>query len=182
MRTKYVRAVHIAIVAMILSFGVGYAYGQEQHVSMNFSGSIMASTNNVAPATSPTDAAFAGNGSLGPFTYRELAAGSSTPTPSSTCTGPNHLSFPFVSGGGVFRFQDGSLLTIKISRGATCVDLSVPEGIATITYQITGGTGRFQGASGTLQVTTTAKPILFNTSGEPVIFSATGEFTGTATL
>jgi hypothetical protein len=179
MHSEYIKTVHIATVALILSFGVRYTYGQERPVRMNFSGSILASTINVAPATSPTEVAFVGNGSLGPFTYSELAASSSTPAPSSTCTGPNHLFFPFVSGAGVFRFRDGSLLTVKVSRGATCVDLSIPEGIATITYQITGGTGRFQSASGTLAVSTTAKPLLFNTSGEPVIFSAAGEFTGT---
>ncbi len=180
MQSKYRIAIYIATAALILSVGVGHTYAQEQHVRMRFSGSIVVSAIDVAPATSPTDATFAGNGSLGPFTYRELAAGSSAPAPSSTCTGPNHLSFPFLSGAGVFRFQDGSLLAVKITGGATCVDLTIPEGIATITYQITGGTGRFQSASGTLNVTTTAKPLLFNTRGEPVIFSATGEFAGTA--
>ena len=36
-----------------------------------------------------------------------------------------------------------------------------------VTYQITGGTGRFKGASGTLTLTAMLRPVLFNASNVP---------------
>jgi hypothetical protein len=48
-----------------------------------------------------------------------------------------------------------------------------------VTYQITGGTGRFKGASGTLTLTATLTPVLFNASGAPELLPNTGEFHGT---
>jgi hypothetical protein len=48
-----------------------------------------------------------------------------------------------------------------------------------VTFQITGGTGRFKNASGTLAFTETVVPVLADASNNPVFFAATGEYTGT---
>ena len=48
-----------------------------------------------------------------------------------------------------------------------------------MTFQITGGTGRFKDASGILTLTETVLPVLADASNNPVFFAATGEFTGT---
>jgi hypothetical protein len=48
-----------------------------------------------------------------------------------------------------------------------------------MTFQITGGTGRFKDASGFLVLTETVLPVLADASNNPVLFAATGEFTGT---
>jgi len=48
-----------------------------------------------------------------------------------------------------------------------------------LTLQITGGTGHFKNASGTLTFIETSVPVLADALNNPVLFIATGEFTGT---
>ena len=110
------------------------------------------------------------------ITYRELHADTASPQPSSSCPGPTHLYFPTVTGAGVFRFQAGSLLTVRITEGAVCADLTAGVGHLTVTYQITGGTGRFKSASGALTLTATLMPVLLNASNAPELLTNTGEF------
>ncbi len=49
----------------------------------------------------------------------------------------------------------------------------------TTNYQITGGTGRFKGASGILTLTATLRPVLSDASGGVVLATDTGKFEGT---
>jgi hypothetical protein len=85
-----------------------------------------------------------------------------------------------VAGAGVFRFQDGSLLTVGVTAGSSiCIDLTAGVGHLTTIYQITGGTGRFKGASGTLTLTAMLMPVLYNASNLPALLTNTGEFDGT---
>jgi hypothetical protein len=142
---------------------------------MTFSGSNVATTINLKPGTVADEVQLAGNGTLGPFTFRELHADDPSQH-SSSCSGPSAL---VVAGAGVFRFQDGSLLTVGITQGALCIDLTAGVGHFTVTYQITGGTGRFKGASGTLTLTTMLFPVLFNASNGAVLLTNTGELAGT---
>ena len=86
---------------------------------------------------------------------------------------------PDLAGGGVFRFEDGSLLNVQLVVGGDCIDLSSNVAHCTLTLQITGGTGRFKNASGTLTYAETALTVLSDASGNPVLFDAAGEFTGT---
>jgi len=170
---------HIATVALMLNLGVAGVYAQQKPVKMPASGTLEVSTINLQPNTNTDEQNLAGKGTLGPFTFRELHADIASPQPSSTCSGPTHLYFPTVAGAGVFRFQDGSLLTVRITEGAVCADLTAGVGHLTVTYQITGGTGRFKGASGTLTLTATLTPVLFNASNAPELLTNTGEFEGT---
>ena len=170
---------HIATVALMLNLGVASVYAQQDPVKMHYSGSNVATTINLQDGTVTDEETLAGNGTLGPFTFRELHADTASPQPSSTCSGPTHLFFQTVAGGGVFRFQDGSLLTVKVTQGAICIDLSARMAHLTVTYQITGGTGRFKGASGTLTLTATLTPVLFNGPTSAVLLTSTGEFEGT---
>jgi hypothetical protein len=84
-----------------------------------------------------------------------------------------------VAGAGVFRFQDGSLLTVRITDGNGCVNLAVGAARLTVTYLITGGTGRFKDASGNITYTATMVPILRNDSNLPALLTLTGELEGT---
>ena len=170
---------HIATLALMLQLGVASVYAQQDPVKMHYSGSNVATTINLQDGTVTDEEILAGNGTLGPFTLRELHADTASPQPSSTCSGPTQLYFPIVTGAGVFRFQDGSLLTVRITEGAVCADLTAGVGHLTVTYQITGGTGRFKGASGTLTLTATLTPVLFNASNAPELLTNTGEFAGT---
>jgi hypothetical protein len=85
-----------------------------------------------------------------------------------------------VAGGGVFRFEDGSLLTVGVTAGsAICIDLAAGVAHLTTNYQVTGGTGRFKGASGMLTLTVILTPVLFDASNGVVLATDTGEVTGT---
>jgi hypothetical protein len=48
-----------------------------------------------------------------------------------------------------------------------------------VIFQVIGGTGRFNNASGTITLTETVVPVLADASHNPAFFAATGEFTGT---
>ena len=168
---------HLATVALMLNLGVAGIYAQQQPVKMTFSGTNVATTINMAPGTVTDEQHSAGFGSLGPFTFRELHADALTPQPSSSCSGQNH---PVVSGAGVFRFLDGSLLTVNIKEGSVCIDFNAGVSLVTVRYQITGGTGRLEGASGELRYSAKMKPVLFNpVTSFPALLTLTGEIEGT---
>jgi hypothetical protein len=170
---------HIATLALMLQLGVASVYAQQNPVKMRYSGSNVATTINLQDGTVTDEELLAGQGALGQFTYRELHADPASPQPSSTCFGPTRLFFPIVAGAGVFRFQDGSLLTVSVTDGAICVDLTTGLGDLTETYQITGGTKRFKDASGTLTLTGVLNAILLDPSGNPKLLTNTGKFEGT---
>jgi hypothetical protein len=93
--------------------------------------------------------------------------------------GRKQVNIPVVAGGGVFRFEDGSLLTVGITEGALCIDFAAAAGRLIETYQITSGTGRFRGVSGgTLTLRATLRPVLVSASGQVVLLTATGVIEG----
>jgi hypothetical protein len=160
---------------------------QSKPVKMTFSGSMVATSLDMQPNSVTDEEHLAGTGSLGPFTFRKLRVDGIAPRASSTCTGPTKLNIPVLGGGGVFRFQDGSLLTVAIKGGDLCIDFTVFLGYLTETYQITGGTGRFEGAAAscqlvgsdcTLRLTATLAPLLADSSGTIKMLTSTGEFEG----
>ncbi len=173
---------HIATMALMINLGVASVYAQQNRVKMVFSGTAAPSTINLQqPNTNNDEENFAGNGTLGPFTFRNVRAiaASPSPEPPSTCSGPTQLYFLSVDGAGVFRFQDGSLLKVNLTQGHDCIDLAAQEAHCTLTFKITGGTGRFKDASGRLTFTETVQPVLADAFSNPVFFAATGKFTGT---
>ncbi len=173
---------HTATMALMLTLGVAVVYAQPNHVNMTFSGNGTPSVIDLKhPNTGTSEENLEGNGTLGPFTFRLVKASANAPQPSTTCTGPTKFFFPNVAGAGLFRFFDGSLLQVNLTDGGDCIDFAANEAHCTLTFQVTGGTGRFQGVSGVLTFTETATPILSDASNppNPVFFTETGEFTGT---
>lgn len=174
---------HIATIALLLNLGAAAIYAQQKPVNMRFSGSNVATTINLQIGTVTDEEILAGTGTLGPFTYRELHADtlSSPPQPPSSCSGQNQLYFLTVTGAGVFRFQDGSLLTVKLAdgTGSGCADFTAGLAYLTGIYQITGGTGRFKAATGTLTRTSTIVAVLYDASGFPALLTNKGGFGGT---
>jgi hypothetical protein len=171
---------YLATIALMLNFGSAAAFAHGRHVKMTFSGTAAASAINLQQPDSTTgEDNFAGNGTLGRFTYRDVTALASSPSPSSTCSGPNQFFSPRLAGAAVLRFEDGSLLTLTLTEGGDCVDLALQEAHCTLTFLITKGTGRFKDASGTLTLTETVVPVLADASKNPVFFASTGEFSGT---
>ena len=167
----------IATVALMLSLGVAGVYAQQRPVRMTFSGNGAPSTIDLKhPNSSTSEENVVGNGTLGPFTFRDVRAAANSPQPSSACAG---VFFPSVAGGGILRFQDGSLLKVNLTGGGDCIDFSAQEALCTRIFQIIGGTGRFKNASGTVTLTMTLAPVLADASNNPVFFAVTGKFTGT---
>jgi hypothetical protein len=174
---------HIATVALMLNLGVASVYAQQRAVKMTFSGTLGPSTLSLQPNTNTDEQNLAGNGTLGQFTFRELHADPAAPQPSSTCSpgnAPPRLYFPNVTGGGVFRFQDGSLLTVGVKEAGSsiCIDLTAGVAHLTTNYQITGGTGRFEGATGALTYTATLTSVLRNASNASAFLTLTGVIEG----
>jgi hypothetical protein len=172
---------YIAALALMLNLGVATVYAQQHSVKMTYSGTSGASAIDLKqPGAATGEENFAGNGALGAFTFLLISGETTSPQPPpSTCSGPANIYFTRVGGAGVFRFQDGSLLKVNLTQGADCVDLAAQQAHCTLTLQITGGTGRFKDASGTLTLNETNVPVLADALGNPVFFSSTGEFTGT---
>jgi hypothetical protein len=171
---------YIVAMALMLNLGVASAYAQRHSVKMQFSGTSAPSGVDLKlPHTNNNEETIAGNGTLGPFTFRDIRASAAAPQSSSTCSGPNRFYFPSVSGAGVFRFHDGSLLKVNLTQGGDCIDFAALQANCTFTFQIIGGTGRFKEASGVLTLTETDLPVLADSAMNPVFFADTGEFTGT---
>jgi hypothetical protein len=70
-------------------------------------------------------------------------------------------------------------MTVNVTDGAICVDPTTFLGQLTETYQITGGTGRFKAATGTLTLTGTLNAVLSDASGNPKLLTNTGKLEGT---
>jgi hypothetical protein len=170
---------HTATIALMLTLGAAAVCAQRIPVNLTFSGDAGPSVIDLKhPNTTTGEENLTGSGTQGQYTFRLVKASTADPQPSTTCSGPAKLYFPNVAGGGLFRFYDGSLLMVNITDGGDCIDFAANQAQCTLTFQITGGTGRFQGATGVLTLTETATPILSDASSNPVFFTETGEFTG----
>jgi hypothetical protein len=168
---------YLTIIALLMNLGIATAYAQQLPVGMTFSGTAAGSTIDLKqPNSSTGEEDLAGKGTLGAFTFRVVKASTLAPQPSSACAG---LYFPVVAGAGMLRFQDGSLLNVTLTGGGDCIDLVQMLAHCTWTLKITGGTGRFQNASGALTLTETATPALADAMNNPVFFTEIGDLTGT---
>jgi hypothetical protein len=171
---------HTATIALMLTLGVAGVYAQQIPVNLTFSGNGTPSAIDLKqPNTNTSEENLEGNGTQGPFTFRLFKASTAAPQPSTTCSGPTRLYFQDVAGAGLFRFFDGSLLKVNLMDGGDCIDFAANEAHCTLIFQVTGGTGRFQGATGVLTLTETSAPILSDASSNPVFFTETGELKGT---
>lgn len=173
------RVKDLATLALILNLGIAAAHADSKSVKMIFSGTNAPSAINLQqPGTNTSEDSFAGEGTLGSFTVRNVRAMENSLGTSSTCSGPNLLFFVEPVGASVLRFQDGSLLEMNLTQGGDCIDLTTGLAHCTLTFQIIGGTGRFQHASGVLTMSETAGAVENDALGNPVFFVGTGEFTG----
>jgi len=170
---------HLATAVLMLNLGIAGIYAQPSPVNMTLSGTGGASTISLQPGSPASEYHLAGNGALGPFTFRVVSTSMTSPQKSSACSGPTKVYFPAVAGAGVFRFQDGGLLKVNLTGGSDCIDFAAGEALCTRVFQVTGGTGRFKNASGsTVTLTMTVVPVLADASNNPVFFAVTGEVTG----
>lgn len=168
----------IISVLFVLLVGVATGYAQDNSVKMKYSGSELTTASLLqGPDTVIAgEEKLAGNGSLGQFTYRAMR-GDDVTTLTITDACPNG-DIPVTEGEGIFRFSDGSLMTVQITGGSICIDAN-ELGHLTETYQVTGGTGRFTSASGELSLKGTLNVVLSDASANPLLLTNVGEFDGT---
>jgi hypothetical protein len=165
----------IAAATLMLAFGVAAVYAQEMPVNMTLSGTAAPSTVNLQTGTGTSEYRLAGNGTLGPFTLRAIS--SSASTPQWGVSGCSYAYFPVLAGEGVIRLQDGSLLTLKLTGGGDCIDFAAGVAECTRIFQVLGGTGRLEGASGgTVTLTEAVVPVV---PGRLGFFAVTGGIAGT---
>src|SRR5207302_2833306 len=84
---------HIATLALMLNLGVAGVYAQQKPVKMTFSGNLAVSPISLQPDTNTDEQNLAGDGTLGPFTFRELHADPASPQVSASCPGPTNIYF-----------------------------------------------------------------------------------------
>jgi len=180
MKSKTITNTYLLVAAAFLTMALALPAAAQQ-VRMTISGNATNSINGVLQANSTNaDYNLAGTGALGSFTFRLVNAEPNSPSPSDTCSGPNKLFLQVATGAGVFRFQDGSLLYVRLTGGSDCIDFAALQALCIRNLQITRGTGRFTHASGMLTLTETVVPMVFDIStGFPVLSAVTGGITGT---
>ena len=173
--------IYLPMAALILTAALAVPAAAQKSVKMRFSGTVEGQPAiKLQPDTNTDEENVAGNGTLGPFTFRGLRADETIPQSFGRCGDGSGPILRVVAGGGVFRFQEGSLLTVKLTEGSSlCIDFAALLGHLTVTYQITGGTERFKDASGNLTLTATWSPVLFNSNNVAVLLTSTGELEGT---
>ena len=161
--------------ALMFNLGVASVYAEHLPVKMAVSGTGAPSTVNLQqPNTNNSEDNYAGDGTLGAFTYRDVRALDKCSATIQHLFGPNKIAFSGNLGAAVFRFQDGSLLNVSLTQETDCIDLSVGQAHCVMNYQITGGTGRFKNATGLLTLTETVVPVLSDTFGNPVLLCRYG--------
>jgi hypothetical protein len=165
-------------ILILLSLAAAAAYAQPGQINMTVSGSTVNSTVNLQPNSPAGEYQLAGNGNLGPLTLRVIS-GSGAPQQSTTCSGATKLYIPVVGGAAVARFENGDILKLHLTGGNDCIDFVANQAICTRTFQIIGGTGRFNNSSGgNITLLMTVVPILTDSSNNPVFFAVTGTVTG----
>jgi hypothetical protein len=162
------------LAALMLALGV--AGVRAQPLDITVSGTNVPSAADLGTGRPTSEYDLAGNG--GAFTFRALSSSAAVPQPSSTCTGATKIFIPTMAGMGVLRSADGSLLQLSHTGGSDCIDFSAGSAFCIRTYQVIGGTGRFQSATGgTVTLTMTVKPVVPGRLSMFVV--TTGEITGT---
>jgi hypothetical protein len=172
MKTRTVTRIPV-LAALMLTLGAAGA--RAQPFSITVSGTNVPSAADLGTGTPTSEYDLAGN--AGTFTFRALSSSAASPQPSSTCTGPSRIYIPTVAGMAVLRSPDGSLLQLTHAEGSDCLDFSAGHALCVRSYQVIGGTGRFQSVSGgAVTLTMTLTPVV---PGHFAMFVVNGEITGT---
>ena len=152
-----------------LAFGPGIAQAKDTKISGRFAQSIVVDT-----TTNTTDSSAEGKGTFGKFTARSTSSFGEAGAPSENCEG-----FDFETRSDslsiVLTYADLSQLHVVGVSGYTCGSLDGTRATAA-EAEIVGGSGRFEGATGT--VTIEAEGVTVGTGME----AYSGTFTGSVSF
>ena len=118
------------------------------------------------------------NSNLGRFSSQDV--GEVLPPPSAPVTCPQgNLEFPYLLISVVSTHEEtGDQLFSELVSGTFCFDTATGAFSFSFVLSVTGGTGQFAGATGSLEATATGVDVVVGPKGQ--FFShSTGEFTGT---
>jgi hypothetical protein len=167
---------HIAACAALVLFATTAAHAKEVRIDSRIAGATNY-TPNPATGGGVADLVAMGKGAPGKSSFRSATEYGPPGPPSARCDG---FDFELVAVGGstVATFEDLSQLYGVTTSGYVCGSLdgarmSVSEGT------IVGGTGRFEGATGTATFTSQGLAL---TPAVGLISSVTGTITGTASI
>lgn len=174
--------------ALVMAVGIGRAQAKELPYKESFSGTFVSTEfDSNGDGVSGALELVEGKSTLGPFTLQGIGEfrNPNAPNPPPPCTLPNGesgfevvpLPTPIVH-----RFQSsGDLLFAELSSGSLCFALATTDQSFKVTATITGGTGRFADATGSIEVEGTAKVLGGDAAGH--FFGAqSGKATGTIIL
>jgi hypothetical protein len=164
---------NIFIVALGALCGLAFAPGMAQAKETKISGRF-AQANVVDTTTNTSDASTEGKGTFGKFTARSTGSFGEAGAPSENCEGFD-FELPNDSLSIVLTYADLSQLHVVAVSGYTCGSLDGTRAYVVET-EIVGGSGRFEGATGT--ATLEAEGTQFS----PNMAAYTGTFTGTVSL
>jgi len=125
-----------------------------------------------------------GNGTFGPFTATSVSELATEPRPNELCP-DDTLEFASVVFAAVERFETGELLYLDLDPdfgGATCVDPRTGGVKGFIRFAVRGGTGRLEGATGTLELRAEGVNLVVDSEGGVVLASVFGNVHGVIEL
>jgi hypothetical protein len=166
----------MTLLTIILAGGCSL-FGEQRPLKLTYSGTMVATTIDIAPGTVTDEEQLAGTGTLGKFTFRKLRVDALVPTFGGCGKGVGPI-FAVTGGAGVFRFEDGSLLNVTVTQGVLCVDVSNPQnlvGYLNETYPVVSGTGRFQNVAASCATTPSDCTFKSNGTLSAILFDSTGQ-------
>ena len=156
----------LTLACALCIFLLASAPGAAKEIRGTFSGSALQSIDSDDDGSNASHNHAVGRSNLGRSEARDFSE--LLPFGGSSCS-PTELLFEYANNTGVTRYEDGSLLLSRLVSGILCSSLLDNTFTFDIEREITGGTGRFEGASGSLFI---------SGSGQSAGAGASG-FTGT---
>jgi hypothetical protein len=177
---------HRFVIGVVLGIGLAVAAdsieAKDKSFHASFAGTIINKDDFSFTGTPGSYSTVAGKSTLGPYTAQSVFEASPD---GNTCTLPGGGSgVQFVVTGEVFVLsftekEEQVFLNLNPSGQPACVDPATGVTLGQLTFDINGGTGRFEGATGTLVKTLKVIGVAPSPPGKGLFSSFTGTFDGT---
>ena len=171
------RNVCAVTVLTALALVLGVAQAQVQPVQYSYSGtSVPTAIDSNGDGILAGEVLASANGTGGKLTFRALEELGAPIGPTARCPAPL-VEFPHRTAVSTATTEDGSMYFERLVAGHLCVNTSTGAFSFEITYEIFGGTGRFEGATGSIATKGTGR-IIFAVPGKALYSVLAGTSTG----